>query len=291
VVLTGAAEVTFLVLMLRPLFPARTSVLVRQNATATSVMAFGRVPRLTRLLYRLLYRNSDRVICQSRDMAKDLAEAAGIDEEQITVLPNPVDLAGIRAELCVRGGESGGGLQLLAVGRLSWEKGFDLLLKALAIVREQIPNVKLILVGAGREEAALKSLCRQLGLEDAVGFAGRIDPPYAFFARTTLFVLPSRHEGMPNALLEAAAAGLPIVATPASGGVADLLRGRPGAWLASEITAESLAAAIVAALQTIQPGDRVSHTFFATPVGTVGKAAVEKEQEDDERWGSSSAQE
>jgi glycosyltransferase involved in cell wall biosynthesis len=227
-------------------------------------MAFGRVPRLTRLLYRLLYRNSDRVICQSRDMAKDLAEAAGIDEEQITVLPNPVDLAGIRAELCVRGGESGGGLQLLAVGRLSWEKGFDLLLKALAIVREQIPNVKLILVGAGREEAALKSLCRQLGLEDAVGFAGRIDPPYAFFART---------------------------ATPASGGVADLLRGRPGAWLASEITAESLAAAIVAALQTIQPGDRVSHTFFATPVGTVGKAAVEKEQEDDERWGSSSAQE
>ena len=128
VVLTGAAEVSFLVLMLRPFFPARTSVLVRQNATATSVMAFGRLPRLTRLLYRVLYRNSDQVICQSRDMARDLARAAGIGEEQIAVLPNPVDLAGIRAAMQAPARKSSPGSQLLAVGRLSHEKGFDLLL-------------------------------------------------------------------------------------------------------------------------------------------------------------------
>ncbi len=289
VVLTGAAEVTFLVLMLRPLFPAKTSVLVRQNATATSVMAFGRLPRFTRLLYRLLYRYSDQVICQSRDMARDLARAAGIGEEQIAVLPNPVDLAGIRAELSVPRAESSGGLQLLAVGRLSPEKGFDLLLQALAMVRERFPDVKLILVGAGREEQALKSLCRQLGLEDAVGFAGRVDPPYAFFPRTTLFVLPSRHEGMPNALLEAAAAGLPIVSTPASGGVVDLLRGRSGAWLASEISAEALAATIIAALEAVRPGERFSQTFFAPIVGTIEKTAVEKEQKSVEHSGPSSA--
>lgn len=289
VVLTGAAEVTFLVLMLRPLFPAKTSVLVRQNATATSVMAFGRLPRITRLLYRLLYKNSDRVICQSRDMARDLARAAGIGEEQIAVLPNLVDLAGIRAALRVQGAESSGGLQLLAVGRLSREKGFDLLLQALAMVRERFPDVKLILVGAGREEQALKSLCRQLGLEDAVGFAGRVDPPYAFFARATLFVLSSRHEGMPNALLEAAAAGLPIVATPASGGVVDLLRGRSGAWLAPEISAEALAATIIAALEMVRPGERFSQSFFASG-GVKENTAVEKEQKSVERSGSSSAQ-
>lgn len=161
VVLTGAAEVSFLVLMLRPLFPAGTSVLVRQNATATSVMAFGRLPRLTRLLYRLLYRNSDQVICQSRDMARDLARAAGIGEAQIAVLPNPVDLAGIRAALRTPAATGGAGQQLLAVGRLSQEKGFDLLLKALPTVRERFPDVKLNLVGAGREEQALKSLCRE----------------------------------------------------------------------------------------------------------------------------------
>jgi len=288
VVLTGAAEVTFLVLILRPLFPAGTSVLVRQNATATSVMAFGRLPRFTRLLYQLLYRNSDRVICQSRDMARDLAQAARIGEEQITVLPNPVDLAGIRGTLRAAGPESNGGLQLLAIGRLSREKGFDLLLEALAIVRERFPKVTLILVGDGGEEQALKSLCHRLGLEDAVGFAGRVDPPYAFFARTTLFVLPSRHEGMPNALLEAAAAGLPIVATPASGGVVDLLRGRPGAWLAAEISAEALAASIIAALDAVRPGERFSQAFFSPAVETMREAAGEKARGDVEA--SSSAQ-
>jgi glycosyltransferase involved in cell wall biosynthesis len=290
VVLTGAAEVTFLVLMLRPLFPARTSVLVRQNATATSVMAFGHLPRLTRLLYRVLYRSSDQVICQSRDMARDLAGAAGIGEDQITVLPNPVDLAGVRAALQAPA-ESSAGLQLLAVGRLSREKGFDLLLKALVAVRERFPDVKLNLVGAGREDQALKSLCRELGLENAVCFAGPVDPPYIFFSSTTLFVLPSRHEGMPNALLEAAAAGLPIVATPASGGVEDLLRGRPGAWLATEITAEALAATIVAALGSVRPGERFTQSFFASSGGGTRESSAENQREGLRLQNQSSAQE
>ena len=275
VVLTGAAEVSFLVLMLRPLFPANTSVLVRQNATATSVMAFGRLPRFTRLLYRLLYRNSDRVICQSRDMAKDLARAAGIGEEQITVLPNPVDLERIRDAMRGSVAECGGGPQLLAVGRLSREKGFDLLLQALVTVRERFPEVKLILVGAGSEEQALKSLSHELGLEATVCFTGHVDPPYTFFPSTTLFVLPSRHEGMPNALLEAAAAGLPLVATPASGGVVDLLRGRRGAWLAPEISAEALAATIVAALGSIRPGERFCQGFFVSTAEMIRRNSVE----------------
>jgi len=279
VVMTGAAEVSFLVLMLRPLFPANISVLVRQNATATSVMAFGRLPRFTRLLYRLLYRNTDGVICQSRDMARDLARAAGIGEEQIAVLPNPVDLGGIRAALRESADRSSEGPRLLAVGRLSREKGFDLLLQALVAVRKRFPKAELTLVGAGREEQSLKSQCRELGLEAAVSFAGRVDPPYKFFAGTTLFVLASRHEGMPNALLEAAAAGLPLAATPASGGVVDLLRDRTGAWLAPEISAEALAKTIIAALEAIRPGERFSHSFFASSDGTTQQGVPETENE------------
>jgi glycosyltransferase involved in cell wall biosynthesis len=74
-------------------------------------------------------------------------------------------------------------------------------------------------------------------------------------------VLSSRHEGLPNALLEAAAAGLPIVALPASGGLVDLLRGQPGVWLAEEITAGALAASLLAALQSLRPGERFVHRF------------------------------
>jgi glycosyltransferase involved in cell wall biosynthesis len=262
VVLSGATEVSFLVLMLRPLFPPKIAVLVRQNATVSSVLAFGRWPILTRLFYRLFYRHSDRVICQSQAMAKDLAQAAGIGEAQIVVLPNPVDLDGIRAAMKVSAARISSGPQLLAIGRLSREKGFDLLLEAMLAVRERFPEVNLTIAGAGREEDSLRSLCEEFGLNAAVQFAGHVDRPYALFSEATLFVLPSRHEGMPNALLEAAAAGLPLVAAPASGGVVDLLRGRPGAWLAAEISAQAIAEAIVAALETIQPGERFRHEFF-----------------------------
>jgi glycosyltransferase involved in cell wall biosynthesis len=262
VVLSGATEVSFLVLLLRPLFPWKTCVLVRQNATVSSVLAFGGVPRYTRMLYRLLYRRSDRVICQSRAMAEDLAREAGIGRGQIVVLPNPVDLEGIRAASSSPSLWRGAGPHLLAVGRLSGEKGFDLLVNALVAVRQRFPETDLILAGAGREERALRELCRSLGLETAVHFAGHVGRPYDLYQGATLFVLSSRHEGMPNALLEAAAAGLPLVATPASGGVVDLLRNRPGAWLAPEISAEALATAILAALDAIRPGERFNQPFF-----------------------------
>ncbi len=228
VILSGAAEISFLALLLRPFFPPGTRVLVRQNGTVSAALAHGGVPRYTRLLYRLLYRRADRVICQSRAMAEDLARETGVHSEQIVVLPNPVDLEGILAERDAPSAWSGPGPHLLAVGRLSREKGFDLLIEALASLRGRFPVADLILVGSGREEMALKALCRSLKMVLRSDLWNRSDTPYAFFREATLFVLPSRYEGMPNALLEAAAAGLPLVSTPASGGVVDLLSGRPG---------------------------------------------------------------
>jgi glycosyltransferase involved in cell wall biosynthesis len=67
---------------------------------------------------------------------------------------------------------------------------------------------------------------------------------------------------LPNALLEAVACGLPIVALPASEGVVDLLRGQPGAWLAPEISSEALAGSLITALKVLQPGQRFAHSFI-----------------------------
>jgi glycosyltransferase involved in cell wall biosynthesis len=152
-------------------------------------------------------------------------------------------------------------LHLFAVGRLSKEKGFDLLLEALVLVRARIPGVGLVIAGVGPEEEALKKETRELGLRDAVEFAGSVDRPYRTFPNATLFVLSSRHEGLPNALLEAAAAGLPIVAVPASQGVVDQLSGQPGVWLAREVSAAALAASLLTALEELHPGERFTHPF------------------------------
>jgi glycosyltransferase involved in cell wall biosynthesis len=168
-------------------------------------------------------------------------------------MPNPVKIEAIRhpGDLHPRTDcWKGSGPRLLAVGRLSPEKGFDLLFHALA------------LAGQGSEEDHLKSLVRRLGLESAVCFLGAIGNPAAFFPAADLFVLSSRYEGLPNALLEAAASGLPLVSTPASGGIIDLLREKPGCWLSDEISASALASALLQALDVLQPGQRFPHAFI-----------------------------
>ena len=261
-ILSGMFHLNFLVLLLSPFFPPGIRVLIRQNGTLSSSLAFGGLPWYTGPLYRLLYRRADRVICQTRAMAEDLARELGLAENRLAVLPNPVDVEEIRTSTSQElYSWSGAGPHLLAIGRLSREKGYDLLLHALVQVQGFFPHASLVIAGTGPEEAALKAECHALGLDSAVRFAGYIARPWPYFSAATLFVLPSRHEGLPNALLEAAAAGLPIVALPASEGMVELLRAQPGVWLAPEISAEALAASLLAALGSLRPQERFAHQF------------------------------
>lgn len=261
-ILSGMFHLNFLVLLLRPFFPRKTRVVVRQNGAVSATLTSGLRFWYPGLFYRFLYRNADRVIAQSQSMAEELAEQLRLRPDRIVALPNPVDFE----EVCKFSSTNrelltGSEPHLLAVGRLSPEKGFDLLLQAMAMIRREIPDARLSMLGSGGEESALKAQCRALEIESAVNFAGHVAQPWSWFPDSTLFVLSSHHEGMPNAMLEAAAAGLPIVAVPSSGGVVELLHGQPGVWLASEISAEALAASLLSALHSLRPGERFMHAF------------------------------
>ena len=261
-ILSGMAHLNFLVLLLRPFFPPKTRVVVRQNATVSGDLVSGRVPAYTRFLYQILYPSADRIVCQTDAMASDLALQSGVFEAQLEVLPNPVDAEAIRApgaDFGVRW--SGPGPNLLAVGRLSREKGFDLLLEAFSSLRLKYPAAQLNVVGDGPELAALETLRRDLKLETSVHFAGYVSRPEIYFPGATLFVLPSRQEGLPNALLEAAMGGLGIVAAPCSEGAVGLLRGKRGAWVASEVSSRGLTRALLSALDAIRPGERFPHPW------------------------------
>lgn len=273
VILSGAPEISFVVLFLRPFLPRSIRILVRQNSTVSAVLARRNLPCSTRLLYWLLYRRADCVICQSAAMAEDLAREVGISLRKITVLPNPVDIEGILAAQQAPSLWSGEGPHLLAVGRLAPEKGFDLLIEALEKVRERFPSADLAIAGSGEEKAAIVTLIEEKHLKSAVRILESLANPYTLFPGATLFVLSSRYEGMPNALLEAAAAGLPIVATPASGGIVELLRGREGAWLAADASSNALADALILALGSIQPGQRVRYGFFSRTGSTPSEPA------------------
>jgi len=259
-IVSGMFHLNFLVLLLRPLFPRGTRVLVRQNGSVSASLAQDGLPASTRFLYRLLYRYAYRIICQTLPMANDLVQELNVKQTRVAVLPNPVDVEAIRAVMASNAYKwVGDGPHLLAVGRLSREKGFDLLLEAFETVRHSFPTANLLIAGAGSDEATLKAQCHALDLDPAVQFAGCVECPSAYFSGASLFVLSSRHEGMPNAMLEAAASGLPLVALPAAGGVADLLRDQPGVWLAKEISSQALAVSLLEALATLEPSQRDSH--------------------------------
>ncbi|HZB88736.1 MAG TPA: glycosyltransferase [Terracidiphilus sp.] len=261
VILSTMAHLNFAVLTLRPFYPRGTRILVRQNGTASAMLAGLRSPAITRRMYRVLYPRANRILCQSQSMADDLHTTAAIPRGLLAVVPNPVDIDTIRAQSIACTARSAGP-HLLSVGRLAVEKGHDLLLDAFARVREVFPQASLSIAGQGGEEIHLQAQAARLGIHDSVRFLGHVDTPAALYGAATAFVLPSRHEGMPNALLEAAAAGLPLIATPASGGIADLLRDQPGAWLARAISAPALAEALITALGCLQPGTRFAHPWI-----------------------------
>jgi glycosyltransferase involved in cell wall biosynthesis len=134
-------------------------------------------------------------------------------------VPNPVrtlDGATIRSP-------SPGRFRFLSVGRLSHQKGQDLLLEALALARPSLPPVELTLVGSGPEEARLRRLTRQLGLEDIVHFAGYVSDPSPYFRSADCFVLASRWEGFGVVLVEALQFGLPLLAAECDFGPADVI--------------------------------------------------------------------
>ncbi len=262
-ILSGMAHLNFLVLLLRPLFPRKTRVVIRQNATVSADLDSGRLPAYTRLLYRVLYPSADRVVCQTRAMADDLEARSGIRDGQVLVLPNPVDAEAIRrVRLDSESHWIGPGPHLLAIGRLSHEKGFDLLLEAFSSLRIKFPTVDLTVLGTGAEITMLREKRRELRLESAVSFAGYVPRPETWFPGATVFVLPSRNDGLPNALLEAAAGGLPLVASPCSDGVVNLLGGKRGAWLASDVSARALTRALLSALDSLRPGERFAHSWM-----------------------------
>ena len=152
------------------------------------------------------------------------------------------DRAAVRAEL---------GLEdrhrlVLTVARFTAQKAYDVLLAAVPAVLEAAPDARFVLVGDGRERGAIAAMIAEAGLMERVLLLGQRDDVADLLAAADLFVLPSHFEGLSLALLEAAAAGLPIVATATGGTVEGL--GADHAFLVRPGDAEALAAAVIRAL-------------------------------------------
>lgn len=169
------------------------------------------------------YRRCDHLIGNTQDI-RDYLIREGWPEERAWYLPNFVD-AEIVPALDRRSLDTPASRPLLlALGRLHPNKGFDMLLAALAT----LPNIWLWIAGEGPIETELRRLARQLGIADRVRFLGWRDDIGALFAAADVFVCPSRHEPLGNVVIEAWAHRCPVVAAAARGPDALITHGESG---------------------------------------------------------------
>ncbi len=229
-----------------------TRLIVTLHNTYSLKMQRTRDPR-GRLLNRFMaraVRRADAIVAVSDGVAEDYARSAGLPRASIRTIYNPVVHPGL-LEQAAEGVDhpffaAGQPPVLVAAGRLVPQKDFDTLLHAFAEVRARRP-ARLLVLGEGSGRHALEALARSLGVEADVDLPGFERNPHRFTARAAAFVLSSRWEGLPTALIEAMALGTPVVSTDCPSGPREIL-GADSPWLVPVGDPEALAGAIVAAL-------------------------------------------
>lgn len=209
-------------------------------------------------LRRVLYPRATGVVVQT-DRVATWARAFC---PRVHVIPNFVE----RPAMVAKPGQGAGPKQLLAMGRLAPEKGFDLLLQAFALAAPARPDWSLVIVGEGAERSSLEALVARLRLQGRVKLPGRTSDPASYLAASHLFALPSRYEGFPNALLEAMASGLPVVAFDCDSGPAEIVAHDQNGLLVSAADVAGLATALGRLMDS--PEERVKLGLGAREITT-----------------------
>jgi len=172
------------------------------------------LPEAWQRLRPLAYRRADVVTANTAGVLSALEPMGSWN--RLALLPNPLPGTPAPAPAIGSGGLNATGF--ISVARLVPQKGLDVLIAALPRLGGAAAEWSVTLVGDGPEREALEQQARDLGVSDRLRCMGFRSDPELFLAKAAVFVLPSRFEGMPNALLEAMAAGLAVIVTDASPG-------------------------------------------------------------------------
>ena len=201
---------------------------------------------LRRKLIGWAYRRADAVVALSEGVREELVEDCALNPGRAVTIHNPVDVAGIAAATqavkdSIQEVPHNGPL-IVGCGRLHRQKGFDLLIEALADLDDA--KARLVILGEGPEREVLEALSRSRGVADRVLMPGFESHPEKWLAQATIFVLPSRWEGFGHVLVEALAAGVPVVSAWAPHGPADILEDGETGLMVPTGNAGALGAAI-----------------------------------------------
>lgn len=236
----------------------------------SSIRVMGGEKGYFHLIERVTSFMVDRYIAVSGSVKRYIIQKSRVHDGKVSVIYNGIDVEG-KNSLQMKNVKLPFDIEtedklLVVVGRLHKQKGHSYLFHAISKVQNEVPKIKLLVVGEGEEENSLKYLAKSLDLTEQIIFAGLRHEIERILIMAEIFVLPSVWEGMPNALLEAMVAGKPVIATKV-GGVPELVvHGETGILVPPE-DVDALANAIK---------DLLNDTSKAQKLGEAARTQVEK---------------
>lgn len=202
--------------------------------------AHAPLPYWKQLLRRFVYSKANCLVVPTGRVAEFFQ---WMNPEKIEIIPNPTPSA--RRYASPDAPDAAGRYRLIAVGRLAEEKRFDLLIKSFGALADTFPDWDLEILGEGNQRPFLTSEIQRLDLDQRIMLTGWSEDIAEAYANAHLMVLSSRFEGFPNAMAEAAAAGLPLVGFAGVSGVEDIISdGKSGILAAPDLPYENLKSAL-----------------------------------------------
>jgi len=253
-------------LLAKKISKAKTKIIITEHTPFSLLPTTARniLNKLVTILFlppliKIFYPSASAIICVSRGVAKDLLAIKHLDN--IKVIYNPIvspDLIKAADEPIKQHGFFNDKIPVvIAVGRLAKAKDYPTLLKALKIMLKE-KAVCLVILGEGPEKLKLKKMVADLGLAENVAFLGFQNNPYKYIKKSSVFVLSSIQEGFGNAIVEAMALGLPVVATNCHSGPTEIIEGGINGFLVPPQNEKALAEAILKVLNNKPLAEKLS---------------------------------
>lgn len=192
------------------------------NVKSRENLSIGIYGKIYNIIMKTLYKRADKIICVSEGIKKDLNFNYGLELSKIQVIYNPHDINFITNNLENKK-EFNENYEIINVGRLDVAKGQRYLLKIISLVKQEIPNIKLKILGKGDLEKELKELAKTLSIEENVDFLGYVNNPYKEIEKSDIFILTSLYEGFPGVLVESLICKTPVISTDCVFGIREIL--------------------------------------------------------------------
>lgn len=225
VILSTLGHLNLAILSIKIFLKANPKIIVRHAIAPTvSMKKLSPVNRFIQMnLYKKLYNKADVVLAQCKDMQDDLEDVFQINKTKLKFIYNPLDIEKIQTAMIEKNPYDRNKINLVSVGRLTEQKGFDVLIRAIKLVSNRYPNIRLTILGDGEMKHQLIELVDKLDLNNQVVFESFKTNPYPYYHYSDMYILSSRYEGFPNTLLEALACKTKVIATNCKNGPREII--------------------------------------------------------------------